>query len=185
MAAVAALLLNSCAIAPGGAPEPDAKAPMLDGYGRNSLRPRAASAEARRLFDAGMLQAYAFNEGEAVRMFKAALARDPACVLCAWGVAWQLGPNINSSSREGVAEALRYLDHAVHRLSQATERERALVESLALRYAHASQARETAPLLGDRCGKAPEAGAPHPLDVAYADRLRALVDRDPDDADLL
>jgi hypothetical protein len=45
-------------------------------------------------------------------MFKAALAQDPACAMCAWGVAWQLGPNINSTGRAQVAEALRYLDLA-------------------------------------------------------------------------
>ena len=31
----------------------------------------------------GVLQAYTFNETEAARMFKAALAQDPSCVMCA------------------------------------------------------------------------------------------------------
>ena len=52
-----------------------------------------------------VLQAYAFQDREAVRAFKAALAQDPSCAMCAWGVAWQLGPNINDSSRDDVPEA--------------------------------------------------------------------------------
>jgi tetratricopeptide (TPR) repeat protein len=142
---------------------------------------------ARDVFRGAMLQAYAFNEVEAVRMFKAALALDPHCAMCAWGVAWQLGPNINAPRRGNLTEHLRYVDYAMRHLEGATPRERALVESLAVRYAHSSTARETAPLAGDVCGK-PAEGAPepaHPLDIAYAARLRALADVYRDDPDIL
>ncbi|MDF2465290.1 MAG: hypothetical protein K0Q43_3525 [Ramlibacter sp.] len=179
-------LLASCALM-AFTPDRSAKAPVLDGYGRLDTPVTTRVPAARDAFRGAMLQAYAFNEAEAVRMFKAALALDPLCALCAWGVAWQLGPNINSPGRGDFTEHLRYVDHAMRHLEGATPRERALVESLALRYAHASMARETAPLAGDVCGK-PAAGAPgqaHPLDVAYAARLRALTDAYPDDPDIL
>ena len=48
------------------------------------------------------------KEIEAVRAFKAALALDPTCALCAWGVAWQLGPIINTPARGDLREAQRY-----------------------------------------------------------------------------
>lgn len=181
-----AALLASCALVP-FAPDRNAKAPVLEGYGRLDIPVTTRVPAARDTFRGAMLQAYAFNEVEAVRMFKAALALDPRCAMCAWGVAWQLGPNINAPGRGDFTEHLRYVDHAMRHLEGATARERALVESLAVRYAHASTARETAPLAGDVCGK-PAAGAPepaHPLDVAYAARLRALADAWPDDPDIL
>ncbi|HSI52677.1 MAG: hypothetical protein ACAH21_13950 [Ramlibacter sp.] len=179
-------LLASCAVIP-FAVDRNATAPVLEGYGRVDTAVTTNVPAARDAFQRAMLQAYAFNEVEAVRTFKAALALDPQCVLCAWGVAWQLGPNINSPGREDFTEHLRYVDYAMRHLGNATPRERALVESLALRYAHTSMARETAPLMAEVCGKAASEDdeKSHPLDVAYAARLRSLADAYPDDADIL
>ena len=87
-----------------------AKAPVLDGFGSATLATGKANEAARQLFAQGMAQAYGFNEAEAIRSFKAALAKDPACAMCAWGVAWQMGPNINNTSRGNVKEAMRYVD---------------------------------------------------------------------------
>src|SRR5215203_2026790 len=103
--------LTACAIVP---LEPDlgAKAPNLEGFGRSDMRVTTGSDAARRLYHAGVLQAYAFNEKEAVRQFKAALA-DQTCAMCAWGVAWQLGPNINAQERGDLTEARRYTDYAL------------------------------------------------------------------------
>ena len=185
--AAAAAALASCSTFAPFAPDLTARAPRLDGYGTSDIVISTRSPQARALFNAGVLQAYAFNEKEAVRMFKAALAQDPDCVMCAWGVAWQLGPNINDSSHEGYAEALKYVGYALTRAATSPPRERALVESLALRYAHPSTARETAPLLAPTCGKPAADGDTDkvdPLDAAYADRMRALADASPDDPDI-
>lgn len=181
-----AALLASCALVP-FTPDRDAKAPVLEGHGRSDTPVTTSVPAARETFRRAMLQAYAFNEVEAIRTFKAALALDPQCALCAWGVAWQLGPNINAPGRGDFSEPLRYLDHALRHQGGATARERALVESLAVRYAHASTAREIAPLTGEVCGQG-AGGTPepaHPLDIAYAQRLRALADAYPDDPDVL
>ncbi|MDP3761942.1 MAG: tetratricopeptide repeat protein [Ramlibacter sp.] len=181
-----AAFLASCALH-AFTPDRNARAPVLEGYGRLDTPVTTSVPAARDTFRAAMLQAYAFNEVEAVRMFKAALALDPRCAMCAWGVAWQLGPNINAPGRGDFTEPLRYVDYALRHQGGATARERALIEALAVRYAHSSTARETAPLAGDVCGK-PAPGAPepaHPLDVAYAARLRALADAWPVDPDIL
>jgi tetratricopeptide (TPR) repeat protein len=185
--ATAPALLLACAAVPSSfTPDPAAKAPRLEGFGRSDIAIRTRVPQARALFNQGVLQAYAFNEHEAVRMFKAALALDPACAMCAWGVAWQLGPNINDPSRGDVPEALNYVGHALRHAGPATPRERALVESLALRYAHASTARETAPLAGTTCGDKGDGDDEkvHPLDQAYAQRMRALADAYPNDPDI-
>ena len=178
-------LVGACAVV---APvvEQGARAPVLDGYGAVTLQPSRANAAARGLFAQGMAQAYAFNRPEAIRAFKAALAQDPACGMCAWALAWQMGPNINNPSRERVREAMRYVDHALDKLQGASPRERALVESLALRYGHASTRALALP--GAEICRAPGAGRSEPadpLDIAYAARLRELVARFPHDPDVL
>ena len=186
LAAAAVTLLNSCASLAPFAPDLQARAPRLEGYGRSDVAITTKSADARALFNDGVLQAYAFNETAAVRSFKAALAKDPSCAMCAWGVAWQLGPNINNHDRDAIPEAVKYVDHALRHLDGATRRERALVESLALRYAHDSKLRETAPLTAQRCAsKAVEDDRIHPLDEAYAEVLRQLVVQYPDDPEIL
>jgi hypothetical protein len=186
-----AVLFSACALGP-LQPDLAARAPDLLGFGDVQMPITTTSAAARRWFTQGVLQAYAFNEAEAVRMFKAAIAQDPRCALCAWGVAWQLGPNINNRSRGKVPEALRYLDLALRHSAELPAQERALIDALALRYGHTSQAkdaRDMAPLLAERC--AVNKGAedadfkPDPLDLAYAERLRSLYQAKPNDAELL
>ena len=177
------VLLAACAAGP-LQPDRAARAPTLEGFGETDWPVSTVSAAAQHWFTQGVLQAYAFNEAEAVRMFKAALAQDTDCAMCAWGVAWQLGPNINDPGRDRVAEALRYLDHALRHAANATPREKALMQALALRYGHASVARETAPLADAGCGTRGGDKA-DPLDVAYASKLRALADASPLDGDIV
>jgi len=185
LALVAAAALTACAIAP-LQPDLGAKAPTLDGFGRTDVSVTAGNADARRLFQAGLLQAYAFNEKEAVRQFKAALAADPGCAMCAWGVAWQLGPNINAPQRGDLTEARQYIDHAVRHATGVTPRERALIDAMAVRYDVAPQAGSVyTPSDSDLCRGARGSAAANPLDVAYAERLHALVQAYPDDADIL
>jgi hypothetical protein len=178
--------LASCANLP-FSPDRSARAPVLTGFGRIDVPLTTQVPAARELFQQGVLQAYAFNEVEAVRLFKAALAQDPDCVLCAWGVAWQLGPNINDGDRSKVDEALRYIDHARRHSDRSTPRERALLGALAVRYGHASAARETAPLTAEVCGQkgAEDEDKADPLDIAYAQRMREIADLYPGDPDIL
>lgn len=183
-ATLIATLLGACAMAPLD-PAPGARAPTLDGFGTATLAVTSPSAPARAWFAQGMEQAYAFNEVEAVRSFKAALAQDPGCAMCAWGVAWQLGPNINASERGDLMEARRYADYAQAHGQALPPRERELIQAIRLRYATGSAARDIAVRQAPRCGT-PGSGKPaDPLDLAYAERLRGLVDRHPDDPDLL
>jgi tetratricopeptide (TPR) repeat protein len=204
-ATTVAVALSACALGP-LQPDLSARAPTLTGFGDVQWPITTTSPAAQRWFTQGVLQAYAFNEREAMRMFKAALAQDPRCAMCAWGVAWQLGPNINNPSRSNVPEALRYLDLAVRNASVGagagagagavaaiTTRERSMIDALALRYGHGSQAsasqallRDLAPVLADRCsaGSGDDDRKPDPLDIAYAERMRSLALAAPTDADI-
>jgi tetratricopeptide (TPR) repeat protein len=187
LGAVTLAVLTACAITP-LQPDLAARAPVLDGFGAIDVPLTTSSSTARRLFQQGLLQAYAFNEKEAARQFKAALAADPACALCAWGVAWQLGPNINAPERGDLREARQYIVHAQRHAEAGTVRERSLIDAMALRYGVAERASAAAsgPTQGDVCrGARGGAAKADPLDVAYADRLHALLLAAPDDAELL
>jgi len=182
---VAAAVLAACAIAPLKI-DTAARAPALAGFGANTLTITTRSPDARRLFAQGMEQAYAFNEAEAVRAFKAALAQDAECAMCAWGVAYQLGPNINATERGDLSEALGYADYAVKHAQGVTPREQALIGALASRYGHASEARNSAVLAAPVCSTGGSTDNPaDPLDIVYAARMRELADRYADDPDIL
>ena len=165
-------------------PDRNARAPVLEGFGTLAWAITTVVPEAQALFTRGMLQSYAFNENEAARTFKAALAKDPNCAMCAWGVAYALGPNINSGPRGDVSEARRYAAYARSHLAGATPREAALVDALVLRYADASRVSPMdAPLIAATCGK-PGVEPSNPLDVAYARKMRELSDAYPTDPDI-
>ena len=162
-----------------------ATAPVIDGFGETTLVPSQGNEAARRLFAQGMAQVYAFNPPEAIRAFKAALAQDPDCGMCAWGVAHQMGPSINNPKRDDVTLARRYIDYAVKHSKDASPRDLALIGSLALRYGH-SAGKNLAPpaAAGDVCRTG--SGEPaDPLDIAYAQHMLTLAERFPDDPDVL
>ncbi|MFC0133541.1 hypothetical protein [Massilia eurypsychrophila] len=178
-------MLAACAVLPLTV-DSKASAPVLDGFGATTLVPSQANDAARRLFAQGVAQMYGFNEAEAIRAFKAALASDPDCGLCAWGVALQMGPIINNPTRGDLTVAKQYADYAIRHSKGASPRDQALIESLALRYGHSS-AKAIAPLPGAVCRAPGSAGdePADPLDSSYADYMRSLTARFPADSDVL
>ena len=180
--AAIAIGLASCATP--FAPDATARAPRLEGYGALDMPVVTASPEAAELFRRGMLQSYAFNDEEAARAFKAALAKDPSCAMCAWGVAKAAGPNINNPERGELTEARRHLAWAAARVSPGAPRERALIGALIERYGEAPGRSKVDVTAGAICSSGGAAKA-NPLDVIYAARMRALADAYPDDPDVL
>lgn len=183
--AISLSVMGACTMLP-LAIDSKATAPVLDGFGATTLVPSQANEPARRLFAQGMAQTYAFNEDEAIRAFKAALAQDPECGMCAWGVALKLGPHINNWNRDDLGEAIKYVDYATRHSKGASARDQALIASLALRYGH-SAGRTIAPPPGEIC-RSPGSGATEPadpLDIAYADYMLVLAARFPGDPDVL
>jgi hypothetical protein len=60
-----------------------------------SAIPASENVQSQRLFEAALALAYSFNQAQATRLFRAALAADPQCAWCAWGVAYCSGPYTN------------------------------------------------------------------------------------------
>jgi tetratricopeptide (TPR) repeat protein len=147
---------------PGAAPAPM----ILDGLGSYHQGVTTSSPEAQAYFDQGLRLVYAFNHIEAEYAFREATRLDPACAMCYWGIALTQGSNYNSptdAEREKVAYAA--IQEALRRADRVTPRERATIEALAKRHSTAPGAERAA------------------LDRAYADAMREVVRRFPDDLD--
>jgi len=148
------------------APQPSApKAPLYDNLGSHHTAITTSSPDAQKYFDQGMTLSYAFNHAESIRAFRQAAAIDPACAMCYWGVAFAYGPNINAPITEEAAKAAFQAIEQARAAGGASERERAYIEALAKRYAADPKAERA------------------PLDRAYADAMREVAKRYPDDLD--
>lgn len=163
---IVAIALASCSR---GTPEPvTPKAPLYDNLGSLHHEVTTSSPDAQRYFDQGLTLSYAFNHAEAIRSFKQALAIDPECAMCYWGVAFALGPNINAPiTPEAAKEAFDAIAQAQQRAGKASAKEQAYIEALSNRY------------VAD-----PKADRP-PLDAAYAAAMRAVAQKFPDDLDAM
>ncbi len=140
-------------------------APLLEGMGDLHWPISTDSQLAQRYFDQALTLAYGFNHLEAERSFREAARLDDACAICFWGAALVLGPNINDPipTPDREVKAYQTLGEALARLEHASEKERALIVALKSRY------QATPP--EDRT----------PLDRAYADAMRSVAARYPDD----
>ena len=142
------------------------KAPLYDNLGAYHHAITTESPDAQKYFDQGLTLSYAFNHAEAIRAFQQAIALDPECAMCYWGVAFALGPNINAPITEDAAkEAFAAIEQARTHAAGATDKERAYIDALAKRYVADPKAERA------------------PLDRAYADAMREVVKRFPDDLD--
>lgn len=152
------------------APQPPhaagAKAPLYDNLGHHHYTITTASPDAQKYFDQGLTLSYAFNHAEAIRAFKQATALDPKCAMCFWGIAFAYGPNINAPITEDAAkEAWQAIGQARAVAASASDKERAFIDALANRYRADPKAERA------------------PLDRAYAEAMRAVAARFPDDLD--
>jgi len=164
------LALSACGRAPPPPVAPAAPAPAavhyFDDLGALHRAISSSDADTQRWFDQGLRLAYAFNHEAAGRSFAEAIKHDPDCAICYWGQALVLGPNINLPMQpEAVAPAYELAQHALALEAKASPNERALIDALARRYAKDPGADRKA------------------LDQAYADAMRPVVERFPDDLD--
>ncbi len=174
------LLLSACSReAPGeGAEETRAElvaragAPLFDGMGEHQHPISTAVPGAQLYFNQGLVIDFAFNHAESVRSFRAAQRLDPQCAMCFWGEALALGPNINVTSDGKVVmsdderrDAYAAIQKALKLKTRASQQERDYIDALAVRYN----------------GK-PDTPR-EPLDAAYAEAMRALHEKYPDDDD--
>lgn len=140
---------------------------MLAGLGDWHHAVTTRSPRAQRLFDQGLRLTYGFNHDEAERSFAEAARLDSSCAMCQWGIAYAAGPNINLPvTPEAEARALAAIRRAERLVAtRGTARERAYVRAMARRF-------------GEPAGAARAA-----RDSAYADAMREVATRWPDDDD--
>lgn len=148
--------------------------PLYAGLGKAHRPITTYRADAQDYFDQGLRWMHAFNLEEAEASFREALARDPGCPMCAWGVAFSLGPHINLpalpertvAAAAAIAQAAKL---AAARPAAATALERALIAAMAKRYS-------------DPATATPEAEAV--LETAYAGAMREVARRYPEAAEV-
>jgi len=113
------------------------KTPMLmEGYGSGGFPITTSNSRAQAFFNNGMQLAHAFAHKAAIEAMQEAVRLDPGCAMCLWGQAWASGPTINFGKTEDeVADLAKLADKASDLAkSHGTDRERALIHALQLRY---------------------------------------------------
>ncbi|WP_374659340.1 hypothetical protein [Inhella sp.] len=187
--ALLAVLLTACASL--GDEPPATHISAMPGLGDSSFKPTAQDEQARQWFAQGLQLAYAFEHREAVRVFRAALARDPSCAMCAWGVAYALGPNINRSSRGPVPDIRRFIATAQKAAAGASPLERALINAMAVRFGRAdtkAQAAYEAQGAAMCSSSKPDPESERkvdPQDLGYAAAMADVLQQFPDDPDVV
>jgi tetratricopeptide (TPR) repeat protein len=138
--------------------------PLYGDLGDHHYEITTSVPRAQLYFDQGLRLYYAFNHAEAIRSLGEAQRLDPSCAMCWWAEALAWGPNINLAmdSASAVA-AYAAVQKALELKGGASERERALIDALAVRYAANPPA--------DRAA----------LDRAYAETMARVADQYPDD----
>lgn len=140
--------------------------PLLEGLGNLHHPVTTSSKQAQRYFDQGLTLAYAFNHKEAIRAFRSVAALDSNCAMAHWGVALAHGPHVNNAmTADDNTNAWAALQRALAARPHASQRERDYIDALAKRY--------TAEFPTNRAA----------LDRDYADAMRELVKKYPDDVD--
>ncbi|RKG98245.1 tetratricopeptide repeat protein [Corallococcus carmarthensis] len=143
---------------------------LFDDLGTYQRKVTTRSPEAQAFFDQGLRLMYAFNHDEAARSFARAAQLDPSCAMCFWGTALVLGPNYNVPMLpDRAATAWTALQRAQALAPTTTPAEQALIGALSRRYG------------------GPQARTPEqmkPFSQAYANAMRDVAKRFPDDMDV-
>ena len=190
--AAAAALLTACATIE--EPPPATTITPMPGLGTATFAVTAKDEQARAWFAQGLQLTYAFEHTEAVRVFRAALARDPSCAMCAWGVAYAMGPNINNPDRGPVRDIRAYIQRAQQAAAGASPLERALIQAMAVRYGRApereQQLFETQGAALCSAGKPANASQRQdrkvdPQDLGYAAAMADVLRQFPNDPDVV
>ena len=140
-------------------------APRLQNLGSHTFPVSARDRDAQTFMNQGLNLAYAFNHAEARRAFREAARLDPELAMAYWGQALVLGPNINALMEPNEEpQAYELVQKAMSLKGRGTAREQAYIEALAERYSGRAADRQ-------------------PRDAAYADAMRRVHERFPDDLD--
>ncbi len=154
---------------------------MLAGYpfdlGEHTRTITTESKDAQAWFDLGLNWLYAFHNEEAVACFNRAIEADPLCAMAHWGLAHAVGPYYNGPwirlvdpmRSEILVTAFAASRKAAELAPQATPVEQALTGALVARFG--AERNDDQDVFDS-------------WDDAYADAMRAVYERFPDDLDV-
>ena len=143
------------------------KTPMImAGYGAGGFPITTSNPTAQAYFDNGMQLAHAFAHKAAIEAMAEAVRLDPGCAMCLWGEAWASGPTINFNKTEDEVAKLEEMASKAADLGKThgTDRERALIHALQLRYR--------------------DGGGGKDGDLRFAKAMAGLASRYPDDKEI-
>lgn len=139
---------------------------LMSGLGEHHHTITTKNPEAGRFFDQGLTLVFGFNHEEAVRSFQRASELDPQSAMAFWGIALALGPCINLDVDPAHEKrAYEAVQRALSLAPSASQSERAYIQALSKRYS-------SDPKVDLR-----------KLDEQYANAMRELHNRYPDDLD--
>ena len=105
-----------------------------NGLGQFTRKISSTNPEAQAFFNQGFQMMYAFAKPEAVRSFRESWKRDGNCAICYWGEAWAWGSYLNAPmSAEEAPHAYEAIQKAISLKSHDDEKERALIDAIAIR----------------------------------------------------
>jgi hypothetical protein len=167
------LMSSTAAQAPPSKPVPARYAQPIEifrtGLGTFTRKISSTNREAQAFFDQGFQMMYAFAKPEAVRSFRESWKRDPDCAICYWGEAWAWGSYLNAPmSAEEAPHAYAAIQKGQSLSSRADAKERAMIQAMAVRYVEQFDAAKR-----------------RDQDSAYADAMRQLAERYPDDLEIV
>jgi tetratricopeptide (TPR) repeat protein len=161
-------LVGVTLVAAGGIATPTGKhAVLIDNIGTYGRKISTTSPLAQKFFDQGLRLVYGYYFPEAIASFEEAQQYDPDHPMLDWGLALAMGPNPNSRKNsfpdDPHGDGRKAIATARAHLAEATQIERALVESLAVQY--------DTDRYPDRAVR----------DEKYIEATRSVLDRYPDD----
>src|SRR3954453_6560840 len=142
--------------------------PLYEGLGTTGRQVTAANPDAQKYVMQGIRFLYGFSHGAAIRSFEQAAKLDRNCAMASWGFGMANGPHVNFPlvPPPNAEAAWKNLQLAKQNAATCTPVEQELIEALSARYAN--------PQPEDRSG----------LDRAYADAMRKVWQKHPDDPDV-
>jgi len=144
--------------------ESDSKAPLFEGMDIIDYPISTKNPEVQKYFNQGLAFAFGFNHAEAARSFYYATKLDSLSAMSFWGYAYVLGPNYNAGmEKDNYQRAFKAIQQAIKLSTNATEKEKALIEAMSKRYVEKP--------VDDR----------NSLDIAYSKAMKNVMDKFPDD----
>lgn len=118
---------------------------MMDGMGTGGFPVDSDKPEAQAWFDYSLALHHAFYHRDTVAAMRKAVAADPECARCAWGLAWVLGPTLNTApDEEEKAEALAAAERAKTLVSEDDAMAAELIDAIIARYQESEESTEPA-----------------------------------------